>query len=287
MPEEPAIAVLPYGQTLGKGAAQRPLSELNWPLGCPDRLAGKRIADLAADDHLIVYPKTMLHFRLRWDCPAHVSMMVVEPNIMHGRHLRILRLSHRRFFRVFSYDEAFLARIPNGLFLPFGTTWVPEWRDLDLTKTANMSLIASAKRDHPGHKLRHELVEFVQKQGLDVQVMGRGYTPFERKSEGLAPFRYSVVIENVRQRNYFSEKLIDAVLCETVPIYWGCPNIGDFMDTSGMILCDDEAQMRAAIESADATRYAALLPGLKAAQPAATGFSDLEKRAAQALRASI
>ncbi|MCH5377442.1 MAG: hypothetical protein JJ992_26070 [Planctomycetes bacterium] len=214
-------------------------------------------------------------------------MMVVEPNIMHGHHLRLLRLSHRRFFRVFSYDRDFLARIPNGIFLPYGTTWVPDWRDLDLTKSAHMSLIASAKRDHPGHKLRHAMVEFVQAQGLDVRVMGRGYIPFEKKSDGLAPFRYSVVIENVRQENYFSEKLIDAVLCETVPIYWGCPNLGDFMETSGMVLCETKAQMRAAIRDADQEGYAARLPGLRAAKPAAASYCDLEARAVRALRDSL
>ncbi|MFD3190219.1 glycosyltransferase family 10 domain-containing protein [Sedimentitalea sp. HM32M-2] len=284
---DPAIAILPYGLTLGAANAQRPLSELNWPLGCPDRLTGKRVADMAPDDHLIVYPKTALHVRPRWHCPARVSMMVVEPNIMHGHHLRLLRATHRRFFRVFSYDRDFLARIPNGIFLPYGTTWVPDWRDLSIEKTAHMSLIASAKRDHPGHKLRHAMVEFVQQQRLDVQVMGRGYTPFDRKSDGLAPFRYSIVIENVQQPNYFSEKLIDAILCETVPIYWGCPNIGEFIDTSAMILCDSEARMQDAIRAASVEDYQRRLPALRAIKPVAATFDHLETRAATALRDSL
>ncbi len=283
----PAIGVLPYGLTLGPGAAGRPISDLNWPLGCPERLRGGRIGDMAPDDHLILYPKTALHFRPRWHCPAQVSIMVVEPNIIHARHLRLLRVTHRRFFRVFSYDEDFLARIPNGIFLPYGTTWVPGWRDLNIEKTANMSLIASAKRDQPGHKLRHEMVEHVQQRGLDVQVMGRGYTPFKEKSDGLAPFRYSVVIENVRQRNYFSEKLIDAILCETVPIYWGCPNIGDFIDPAGMILCETGDQLRAAIAAASEAEYDRRLAALRAVKPAAAAYEDVETRAATALRDSL
>lgn len=287
MHDGPAIAVLPYGLTLGAGSAQRPLSELNWPLGCPERLQGKRVADMTPDDHLIVYPKTALHVRPRWHCPARVSIMVVEPNIMHGHHLRLLRLTHRRFFRVFSYDRDFLARIPNGLFLPYGTTWIPDWRDLDVTKTAHMSLIASAKRDHPGHKLRHDIVDFVQQQGLDVRVMGRGYTAFEQKSDGLAPFRFSVVIENVQQPNYFSEKLVDAILCETVPIYWGCPNIAEFISPASMILCETRAEMCEAIRSADESRYRAMLPALRDAKGQAAAYSDVEKRAAETLRDSL
>lgn len=284
---DPAIAVLPYGSRLGGKQADRPLSELNWPLGCPYRLQGKRLRDLEPSDHLIVYPKTAMHYQLNWHCPAQVSMMVVEPNIMHGHHLRWLRLTHRRFFRVFSYDEEFLSRVPNGIFLPYGTTWVPNWRDLQIEKTAEVSLIASGKRDHPGHKLRHNLVEYVRAEHPEVAVMGRGYTPFEQKSDGLVPFRYSVVIENVQQRNYFSEKLIDAVLCDCVPIYWGCPNIGDFMETSGMVICQTEVEMRAAIAAANAEDYSQRLPALRAIKDVAAGYDYLETRAARALQASL
>lgn len=286
MPES-AIAVLPYGSRLGAKLANRPLEELNWPLGCPERLLGRRVQDLAPSDHLIVFPKTAMHFQMNCHCPAQVSIMVVESNILHGHHLRWLRLTHRRFYRVFSYDESFLSRVPNGIFLPYGTTWVPDWRDLEIKKTANVSLIASSKRDHPGHKLRHSLVDFVRAEHLDVAVMGRGYTPFKEKSDGLVPFRYSVVIENVRQRNYFSEKLIDAVLCDCVPIYWGCPNTGDFMDTSGMVICQDEAELRAAIAAASAKDYALRLPALRAIKDLAAGFDHLETRAAQALQDTL
>ncbi|MEX5598600.1 hypothetical protein [Pseudophaeobacter sp. C1-32P7] len=284
---EPAITILPYGQKLDRGLPQMPLAQLHWPLGCPDRLQGGSVGDLTAADHLIVFAKTAMHFQLNWYCRAQLSLMVMEPKIMSASHHRLLRLSHRRFFRVFTYDPDLLARLPNGLFLPFGTTWVPEWQDLDLEKTLDLSLIASAKRDHPGHKLRHQLVEYLQKNVPDARILGRGYAPFEHKSEGLAPFRYSVVIENVQEPNCFTEKLIDAILCETVPIYWGCPNIGDFFDTEGMILCNDLADMERAVRSISAEDYAQRLPALRAAKPAAAHYGDLFLRAAEALRDSL
>jgi hypothetical protein len=52
-------------------------------------------------------------------------------------------------------------------------------------------------------------------------------------------FQFSMVIENSRQVNYFTEKLLDCLIMRTVPIYWGCPNIGEFFDTSGWIFFDD------------------------------------------------
>lgn len=284
---DPAIAVLPYGGRLGRKLANLPLDNLHWPLGRPDRLKQGVVGNLRATDHLIVYPKTAMHYQLVWGIRAQVSMMVVEPSIIHGRHLKLLRWTHRRFYRVFSHDDALVAAIPNGILHVFGTTWVPGHDTLDLTKSRHMSLIASGKRDHEGHRLRHDIVGFVQGAGLDVEVLGRGYAPFEKKSDGLAPYRFSVVIENIRERNYFSEKLVDAVLCETVPIYWGCPNIGDFMDTGGMIICKTAEQIQDAMAAADTAQYDALIPALRAAKSAAVHWSDLEGRAARLLRGTL
>lgn len=283
----PAIAVMPYGGKLGKSLATRPLSEMIWPLGCPERLIGRQVKDMAKDDHLIVFSKRAMHFQSHRGCPAQISMMVMEPKIMSLAHHRMLRLSHRRFFRVFTYDPDLLARLPNGLMLPYGTTWVPDWRQLDTTKTTDLSLIASAKNDHPGHKLRHQIVTYLQAHMPEAQILGRGYTPFEDKAEGLAPYRYSVVIENVQEPNYFSEKLIDAILCETVPIYWGCPNVRDFFSGEGMILCTDQQDFETALKTIGPDDYARRLPALRALKEQASAFCDLPLRAALALQNSL
>ena len=283
----PAIAVLPYGHRQGRRLCFTPLSDLHWPLGRPERLNQGTVGDMGADDHLIIFPKTCSHFDQRHGVRAKVSIMVVEPSIIHAKHLRLLRLSHRRFFRVLSFNRAFLSRIPNGLFLPYGTSWVPDWRDMRIEKTVMCSLIASAKRDSEGHKLRHRIVEHIRDRRLNIDVMGGGYAPFERKSDGLAPYRYSVVIENVREPNYFSEKLIDALLCLTVPIYWGCPNIGEYFDTSGMVICQSEEDIGAALAEMSEVDYAVRLPALEAVREVADGYTVLEQRAAEAVRASL
>lgn len=284
---EPAIAILPHGSKLGRALAARPLSALHWPLGCPERLKGGVVGDLGPDDHLIAFAKTAMHFQPRLPFRAQLSLMVMEPKIMSLNHHRLLRVTYRRFFRVFTYDPDLLALLPNGVFLPFGSTWVPKWQDLTIKKTADLSLIASAKRDHPGHKLRHEVVDYLQQNQPSARIMGKGYEPFEAKSDGLAPFRYSVVIENVQEPNCFTEKLIDAILCETVPIYWGCPNIEDFFDTEGMMICSDRSDLEAAISAVSSEVYEARLPALRAQKPVAAHYGDLFGRAAEALRASL
>lgn len=284
---EPAIAVLPYGLSLGPSLASVPVDELIWPLGQPGRLDGGRVGDLREDDHLIVFPRTKTHFQARRGTRARISLILGEPSVIHAKHLALLRVSWRRFWRILTFNEDLLARIPNGIFFPLGTTWVPEWRELAFDKTAMCSLIASAKRDSAGHRLRHRMVEWVRGEGCDVDVMGRGYTPFGAKAEGLAPYRYSVVIENMRERNYFSEKLVDAVLCNTVPIYWGCPNLERFIDPSGIIQCASEADLRRAVQGMSIEGFEERLPMLKAAQPQLEPYLGLERRAAQAVRDTL
>jgi len=45
------------------------------------------------------------------------------------------------------------------------------------------------------------------------------------------------VIKNVQEADYFTEKLLDCMLCGTMPIYGGAPNIDEYFDPSGMHIC--------------------------------------------------
>lgn len=282
---EPAVAVLPYETKLGFRPSKLSLDELHWPLGRPSRLSQGMLADLAPYDHLLLYPKRSLHRRPGFGTKARVSLLMVEPGVVHQYHLDALRRSHTRFYRVLTWHMSLLETLPNVQFLPFGTSWISDWQTLDITKTRSVSLIASAKRDSIGHNLRHEIADWASTNLPDLELMGGGYRPFERKSDGLAPYRYSVVIENSRETNYFSEKLLDAIFCETVPIYWGCPNIAEFFDTAPMIICESAEDIKAALRSTSEQDYARRRPALQALKDTAQRYLDLETRAAKLLLA--
>jgi len=286
MAQQPRVCVLPYGQRLGWHPSRLPLTDLHWPLGVPDGIEGQTLADLAPEDHLLTPPHKTLFFRPSFGTRAKVSVMLLEPRAVHHKHMTRIRLFHRRFHRVLTADSLLLAQCPNAAFFPIAGCWVPDWQDIDLTKHAMCSLIASGKTKQPGHKLRHAVVDWSRKTGQDIDIMGRGYKPFAEKSDGLAPYRYSIVIENAREQNYFTEKLIDALLCQTVPIYWGCPNIGDFFDTGGMMICNSMADIQQAIAQMSEVDYATRLPALiRARDVAASTYMDFYVRAAQTVLA--
>ncbi len=181
--------------------------------------------------------------------------------------------------------EHLVEAVPNSVLFPFGSTWVPDWREVDTAKDQLISCIVSKKRRLPGHQLRHEIADWAIAQNISVDIIGHAYRPFDKKKDGLAPYRFSIVIENSVQPNYFTEKLIDAVLCETVPIYWGCPNIDRFLDTRGMIICKDKDDIRRAVLAASEKLYQKKLPHLLAVKERAARFGEFEKRAAEAVRA--
>lgn len=274
------VAVLPYGTPTPGGLGAVSLDALDWQTPRPDRLARGTVGDMRAEDHLIVYPRTPYWFR---PMPrARVTLMIVEPRSIHAKHLRLARLLGWRFHRILTRDPATLRAVRNARFLPYADTWIED-AGVDTTKTCMTSLIASAKRDQEGHLLRHAVVDALPP-GADVDIMGRGYRPFDRKEEGLAPYRYSVVIENTREAGYLSEKIIDALICRTIPIYWGAPDVGDYFDPAGIIVCASQADILAAIDAASVADYDARAAAAETNRDIALKLADLHGRAARIIQ---
>jgi ADP-ribosylglycohydrolase len=54
---------------------------------------------------------------------------------------------------------------------------------------------------------------------------------------------FHVAVENVKKENFFTEKIIDAFLTRTVPVYRGCTNLEQFFDMDGVITFDTEDEL--------------------------------------------
>ena len=71
---------------------------------------------------------------------------------------------------------------------------------------------------------------------------------------------FSVIIENERLPNYLTEKLIDCILSKSVPLYFGCPNVGDYFDTEGMIIIRDLEHLIEVVQNLTPEDYETRLP---------------------------
>ena len=127
--------------------------------------------------------------------------------------------------------------------------WLPE-QDKDYDELKNMervpkrkllSVISSNKTLTPLHRKRIEFVKLLKKEfGDEVDLYGRGFNEFEDTWDVIAPYKYHIAIENCREENYFSEKLMNTYLAETYPIYYGCSNIENYYPAEAMTKIDIE-----------------------------------------------
>jgi hypothetical protein len=117
------------------------------------------------------------------------------------------------------------------------TIFEPHSRDLNfLTKlrhtpnTKPLSVFCSSKTFTEDHRLRFEFVKHLKSElGDDLDWFGIGVREIPEKWDGLASYERTIVLENRSDRGVFSEKILDPFLSLTQPIYWGAPDIGQFL----------------------------------------------------------
>ena len=182
----------------------------------------------------------------------------LEPEAI--RPIRQYLLTHSYLYNtIFTFDSEVLKQCSNARKFTFYTpTWLHEdkYTKIDTTmKAFGISTVVGFKSMTEGHKIRHNL--YFSQQGLHSLpiLFFRSCTypllPAIRQNPILESkditakyvlfetFQFHLTIENSRQENYFTEKLIDCLVTKTIPIYYGCPNIGEYFDTTGWILLQD------------------------------------------------
>jgi hypothetical protein len=116
-------------------------------------------------------------------------------------------------------------------------TWL---RNLDyLEKTKLLSVFCSTQSATPTHRLRLRVVEKLKSVlGDQLDWYGNGINPLPEKWEGIAPYRYHLVLENRSSPYVITEKLFDSYLGLAYPIYWGAPNVDRFFDPASLTSID-------------------------------------------------
>ncbi len=98
-------------------------------------------------------------------------------------------------------------------------------------KTKLISVVSSFKTFSGGHVDRRRFVNKLMKRyGTKIDVFGEKVNDFCDKWDVTAPYKYQIVIENCRSKNYWTEKISDCFLANTYPIYFGCNNISDYFN---------------------------------------------------------
>jgi len=263
-----------------------PISNLDWPSQNIPKV--NTVGELGPEDQIVVYPNSGIFYKARPKLVCKVSLVFTEPKAIHAKYYRTLGLIRHRFHRVICRYPEYANKFDNVLLLPVVETWVTDTDTAcKVKKTKTCSLIASNKQNLEGHRLRHRIANWLKTEMPEVDLLGRAYKPIELKEDGLAAYHYSIIIENNQEREYFTEKLLDCMLCNTMPIYWGCPNIADYFNTEGMIICLSEQELQATISQHINQPITALQKQAMAENKAtAIEMSQLNKHIAELLAAT-
>lgn len=175
---------------------------------------------------------------------------LLEPRAIAQHNYDFIEKNHNLFDYVLTYDVDLLSISDKFIFYPHGGCWIDKEDQKIHEKNKMVSIILSAKKITTGHRFRHEIIENTK----NVDIYGF-MNPIQNKITALKDYAFSIIIENSKTDYYFTEKLIDCFITGTVPIYWGCPSIGDFFDVNGMIIVDDLNHLQNELETLSFEKY--------------------------------
>jgi len=173
---------------------------------------------------------------------------IIEPYQICDLRYQALASYKKTYDFLLTHDETLLKKVDGSYLMEFGSCWIRDFQHED--KEYSVSFLCGGKTITSGHNLRHEIWNSSQLINIPKNffISGNysgglhnsyGYPRLGNKKHQLFQSMFHICIENVKNNNFFTEKLIDCLYAKTVPIYYGCPNIGDWFDTRGFIIVDN------------------------------------------------
>lgn len=175
-----------------------------------------------------------------------VLIQGMEPRQLNDISLEVI--SNKNYFdKILSSFPEVLSSCDNSELFLYASCWIltrenktranhrVEYHNIfDTNKKFKLSFVMSQKNFLPGHSLRHQLKSTILK-NRGYELMFPGSIPMEEKYKLFEDSMFHIAIENTQNVNYVSEKIVDCFMSYTIPIYWGCPNIGDYFNMDGIL----------------------------------------------------
>ena len=214
----------------------------------------------------------------------HIPIDVVPPNtirfVLLIEPVDILNLNgaaiegHKRgcYNFLFTHNEDLLIEIPAAHLFEFATTWIRSYNFPK--KEFGVSTLVGGKLLAPGHQLRQKLW-FKENKIKNIPTKfflsgNMGGIENYNSNPVLGPDKnplfdtqFHICIENTKRNNWFTEKLMDCLQTKTVPIYYGCPNIGNWFNLDGFIIVDNLENIITACNSLNENSYQEMLDAIE------------------------
>jgi len=193
---------------------------------------------------------------------THKVAWICEPRNIHQFAYKGIEQNIDLFDLVVTWNQELIDKYDNCKLMPVMETRVAE-KDWGIKEKSKLvSLIASSKTTTPGHKFRFEITnKFASPYKIDL--WGSAFNKFESKTEPLEDYYFSITVHNNKEDNLFTDALLDCFALGTIPVFWGCPNIGEFFDEKGIITFDNLEELESILGSLTPELYRSMLPSIE------------------------
>ena len=83
---------------------------------------------------------------------------------------------------------------------------------------------------------------------MERKMMVGRKSKYRIKKEIQKKYKFSIAFENRSFPGYITEKIWDAFISGTIPIYWGCPEVSNFFNPASFVNCHDYASFSDVVE---------------------------------------
>jgi hypothetical protein len=180
--------------------------------------------------------------------------------LWHNVYQQSVDLRHK-FDKIITYYLPYLS-ISRYVFGPYAGVWIPDYEWGVKPKTKLASMLIGTKVTTLGHRIRQEAAN-----AIDVDFYGARGTPVSygpgAKLQSLEDYHFSVITETCYEESLFTEWTLDAFSQGTVPILFGCPNIGEFFNPAGVILWQTVGQLKEIMGKLSPELYESMRPAIE------------------------
>jgi hypothetical protein len=210
--------------------------------------------------------------------PIDVIRIVViqEPTGVHP-HPEVFALlnKHQDWYNyLFTHNEDMLTSNPKARLFIGSCTWVHNY--IPIQKKFSVSALIGGKNKPimEGYALRHNLWKVKEQITIPIdfylsshcRFLGADYTINKVLGNSKFPLydsQFHITIENTSMNNLIANRLIDCFQTKTVPIFYGCPNVGNYFNIEGIIMVRNLEEIISACNKLTPQTYDSMLPAIE------------------------
>ena len=196
-----------------------------------------------------------------------------EPNQLFGHHTQIQKFP-QNYDLILTWGQDVIDNCPNArLFIHGETNLDKSYINLfkiNPNRKFEVTFLSGVLKLIEGHKLRQKILHIEEELNISSKfwrvlddfnhktgnrpgyrdpgcdIITKEGTPIEGEGKKQVWDRNSmfhIAVENSRNLNYYTDKIVDCFATKTIPVYWGAPNIGEYFNKEGIITFENEKDL--------------------------------------------